>query len=60
MTGIKLRICRKHEWLEVDADEVLPDEWPQLVITERRYGRDGWQIAQALATWIRQRLSEGR
>lgn len=60
MTGIKVKVRRNGDWTEVDADEVVPEEWPAIIQREKRFGGDGWVMVQQLAAWIRQRLSEGR
>lgn len=55
MTGIKIKVLRgAAQWVEIDVDDLVdPDEWDRMIQMERRWGRDGWQIVQALVKWIK-------
>lgn len=54
MTGLKVRVKRNGQWAEIDLDDVADEEWPEVRRMVARFGPDGWDVAEALARWIRQ------
>ena len=57
MTGVKVRVQRNFQWVEVDVNEVSKDEWPALLRNAERFGHTGWDLVQALVKWIKDQRS---
>lgn len=57
MTGVKVRVQRSGQWVEVNVNDLGKDEWPALLRNAERFGQSGWDLVQALVRWIKDRRS---
>lgn len=60
MTGVKVRVQRKGQWVDVDVDELGSDEWEAMLRNAERFGKTGWTELRELVKWVKaQRSSPG-